>query len=714
MKRTAISLVILGLAGLVLAASAQEGNPLGERLQRFDTNGDGKLSMDEVAVYPPLEERLRGADRDGDGLLTIEEIQEQLAGGPAPPEPELSTGPLGPGEAVRVITVGELERRYRVYVPASYSPNRPTPVVLAFHGGGGSPASMVRFSGLSEKADEAGFIVVYPYGIGREQTRFLTFNGGNCCGLAMQNKVDDVAYVRALLDDLATAANVDADRVFATGMSNGAIVSYYLASKLADRIAAIAPVGAPMGTETCDPSRPVSVMHFHGTADRAAPYEGGRAQRPDGRPGPTDFYSVDHTISTWVEANGCDPEPEVVELPDTADDGMRVVRSNYGPCREGTEVVLVAIEGGGHTWPGQVPVVSYLGKSTQDISANDMMWEFFQKHPRTPSAAAGPAGTDATASPSRVVQGEFASDLIPEPMKYAVLLPPGYDESDERYAILYDVYPAGRMGHRMIRKPQGIMPELWQEGRMPKVLVVVPAIDISLYMDPNGTGRKWEELLVGPFVDHLRKEFRVVEDRQCLYATGLSAGGAISLRLGLKHPDVFGGIAVLAPGIEAAASLDDLDFEDTFWRPQNIYDNVDPDVWAAGHPLNIAKANADAIRAHQLGIYLESGDEDSFMLHRGTDAMHRVLWDLGIPHEYHLRRGVDHHVGQLMRTRWEDAYVFLGSQIEPRSLEPIEVKLKELIAQMREQAAKGIPNDPELVRIRMQLVRLRGTMQEEE
>jgi hypothetical protein len=333
-----------------------------------------------------------------------------------------------------------------------------------------------------------------------------------------------------------------------------------------------------------------------------------------------------------------------------------------------------------------------------------------------PAQAANQAGEAAvTPSPSRVVQGEFASDLIPEPMKYAVLLPEGYDENtDESYAILYDIYPAGNRGHMMIRKAQGILPELWRDGRMPKVLAVVPAIDISLYADPNGKGRAWEKLLVGEFVDHLRGEFRVKQDKQILYATGLSAGGAITLRSGLKYPEIFGGIAVLAPGIEAVSTIDELTFEDTFWRPQSAYDNVDPEVWAAGHPPNIARANADRILASGLGIFLETGDEDSFELDRGTELMHRVLAELGIPHEYHLRRGVDHHVGPMMRTRWEDAYIFLGSQIEPRSLEPIEIKLRELIAQMREQAAKGIPNDPELVRIRMQLVRLRQTMGAEE
>ena len=184
------------------------------------------------------------------------------------------------------------------------------------------------------------------------------------------------AFLRALLDDLATVANIDAKRVFATGMSNGGIISYRLASELSDRIAAIAPVGGPMGTETCSPKRPVSVIHFHGTADEHAPFKGGKGKGLSG----TNFYSVDHSIKTWIKANGCPEEPVVTKLPDKADDGMTVTKKTYGPGKDGAEVVLIEIDGGGHTWPGQDPRVKFLGKSTKDISANDLMWEFFQKH----------------------------------------------------------------------------------------------------------------------------------------------------------------------------------------------------------------------------------------------------------------------------------------------------------------------------------------------
>ena len=288
----------------------------------------------------------------------------------------LGADPLGPGDRTRTLTVGDLKRSYLVHIPPKYDSKKPTPVVLAFHGGGGNADGMIVFSGLDKKADAAGFIVVYPNGTGLLK-KVLTFNGGNCCGYAMTNKIDDVEFTRKVLDDLAGSATIDPKRVFATGMSNGGIMSYRLASELSDRIAAIAPVGGPMGTETCKPKRPVSVIHFHGTDDGHAPFKGGKGKGPSG----TDFYSVEHSIRAWVEANGCEKEPVVTKFPDKAKDGTTITRKTYGSGKDGSEVVLVVIEGGGHTWPGQEPRLKALGKSTKNISANDLMWEFFEKHP---------------------------------------------------------------------------------------------------------------------------------------------------------------------------------------------------------------------------------------------------------------------------------------------------------------------------------------------
>ncbi|MFO0429185.1 MAG: alpha/beta hydrolase family esterase [Planctomyces sp.] len=283
---------------------------------------------------------------------------------------------LGPGDYSRTIQMDGYERSYLVHIPPNYDPKKPTPVILAFHGGGANANHMVAYCGLNRKSDDAGFIVVYPNGTGRLE-KLLTFNAGNCCGYAMTNEIDDVEFTRRILDDLATSANINAKMVFATGMSNGAIMSYRLASELSDRIAAIAPVGGPMGTERCKPSRPVSVIHFHGTDDEHAPINGGKGKGVSG----TEFYSVEHSIQAWVEANGCNKKPVVTMFPDTAKDGTLVSRKTYGSGKGGAEVVLVEIVGGGHTWPGQQPRLKALGKSTRNISANDMMWDFFEKHP---------------------------------------------------------------------------------------------------------------------------------------------------------------------------------------------------------------------------------------------------------------------------------------------------------------------------------------------
>lgn len=283
---------------------------------------------------------------------------------------------LRPGDHSRTVHVDGQERGYLVHVPPQYAPDTPMPVVLAFHGGGANARNMVVFSGLNEKADEAGFIVVYPEGSGRlEQMR--TFNAGNCCGQAAARQIDDVSFTRKVLDDLESVANVDRRRVFATGMSNGAMMAYRLAAEMSDRIAAIAPVSGPMGTQECHPDRAISVMHFHGGADEFAPFAGGKGRGPSG----TDFFSVEHSINAWVEANGCVKTPVTTRLPDPENDGTAVREERYGSGKDGAEVVLVVIEGGGHTWPGREPRLRLLGVSTTDISANDMMWDFFQRHP---------------------------------------------------------------------------------------------------------------------------------------------------------------------------------------------------------------------------------------------------------------------------------------------------------------------------------------------
>ena len=288
----------------------------------------------------------------------------------------LAADPLAPGDHTRTLQVDGRERSYLVHIPPKHDPKKPTPVVLVFHGGGTNAQIMVRFCGMNKKSDEVGFVAVYPNGTGTADL-FLTWNAGGFQGPNADKRPNDVKFVSMLLDDVTTVVNVDSKRVYATGMSNGGMMCYRLGAELSDRIAAIAPVSGTMAIPDYKPKRPVPVMHFHGTTDNIVPFNG----PSKGTPKFLTFKSVEETIRLCAKANGCPETPVVEDLPDKADDGTKAKQKTFGPGKDGAEVVLVEIEGGGHTWPGQEPPVGFIGKSTKDISANDLMWEFFKKHP---------------------------------------------------------------------------------------------------------------------------------------------------------------------------------------------------------------------------------------------------------------------------------------------------------------------------------------------
>lgn len=260
--------------------------------------------------------------------------------------------PLPEGGVV-TIEHGGIERRFAVYVPDGVP--EPAPVVLNFHGFTSSAEAQRGYSLMDQTADEHGFVVVYPDGVGN------SWNGGACCGDAQEQDLDDVAFVGALLDELERRLCIDSERVYATGFSNGGFLSHRLACELSDRIAGIGPVAGVIGVDGCEPARPRPVIAFHGVLDAVVPYAGSPLL---GFPGFVD------TMDAWAERNGCSGEPVVVY-----EEG-EVQCVEHQDCDEGAAVRLCSIAGGGHTWPsGTVPPLA--GHTTTDVDANAMMWEFW-------------------------------------------------------------------------------------------------------------------------------------------------------------------------------------------------------------------------------------------------------------------------------------------------------------------------------------------------
>jgi polyhydroxybutyrate depolymerase len=279
-------------------------------------------------------------------------------------------------------------RSYWLHVPPSYDGSEPVPLVINLHGAAGfniknpfgffKSCFMEKYTGFSEKADEEGFIIVYPNGK-------LFFRGGafgfdsEWYSIWFLNLVNDVGFIKNLIEKMEDNYNINSSRIYVTGHSSGGFLSYAVASWLSDRIAAIAPnAGAIGGREYEDepyyyipvPENPVAVIAFHGTNDSFVPYENS-----------TQSVSVNQSISFWVENNGCDAVPDIW-ISDTG----RTIKKTYKNGSRGTEVILYTTVGGSHCWPGNdLPYnknAPWLYDPFKEITATDLIWDFFEKHPK--------------------------------------------------------------------------------------------------------------------------------------------------------------------------------------------------------------------------------------------------------------------------------------------------------------------------------------------
>lgn len=265
------------------------------------------------------------------------------SGGPCP-----APG-LTPGTHNLSIQHGGLDRTFLLYVPQGYTNQVHLPLVLDFHGLGSNASQQAQNSKLNSKADQEGFLVVHPQGYQN------SWNAGVCCGQASSTQVDDVGFTRAMVADLEQRICLDRRRIFSTGMSNGGLMSYRLACEAADLVAAIGPVAGMLVLSSCTPSRPVPIIHFHGTEDSLVNYA-----------------SASSTVAGWVTRDGCtDAQPT-----ETYSQGAARCET-YQQCTAGVEVVFCTVTGGGHCWPGNS--ICFFGASTTDISATDAMWDFFDR-----------------------------------------------------------------------------------------------------------------------------------------------------------------------------------------------------------------------------------------------------------------------------------------------------------------------------------------------
>jgi polyhydroxybutyrate depolymerase len=232
-------------------------------------------------------------------------------------------------------------------------------------------------TGFSQLADEAGFIVVYPNAL------LDHWNDGRSTD-PQYTEIDDIGFISALIDSLSATYNINPNRIFAAGVSNGGIFSYRVACELSDRIAAIAPVAGSLAENlvgVCAPEEPISIIHIHGLADQLVLFEGGEVPGPYGGV----VHPVLDTLSLWVDWNGCTGDLQTTSLPDTdPEDGITVVKSAYDNCLNATSIQLYLIAGGGHTWPGGNDLASEdaSGSTSREFSATQTIWDFFSQHPK--------------------------------------------------------------------------------------------------------------------------------------------------------------------------------------------------------------------------------------------------------------------------------------------------------------------------------------------
>jgi polyhydroxybutyrate depolymerase len=272
--------------------------------------------------------------------------------------------------------VDGIEREYILHLPENYGTEN-LPLVMVFHGGGGTAKQIKAHVKFNKLADKENFIVVYPNSVDKN------WSDGRV-GEKLPVQRDDVKFISILIDTLIANYKVDSKRVFSTGISNGGFFSIYLAYKLSGKILAIAPVTANIPENLKDvykPEFPVSVLLINGTEDPLVKYDGGAVGFGEDGFGRGTSLPTDESIKTWLSNFECSLTPAVEGIPnkDKKDD-CRAKKYIYKPCKDNNEVILIKIDGGGHTWPGASQYLPkfLVGAVCKDFNATEVIWDFFK------------------------------------------------------------------------------------------------------------------------------------------------------------------------------------------------------------------------------------------------------------------------------------------------------------------------------------------------
>ena len=337
------------LAAMTLSASA------------CGSDGSSAAAGDEGGVGPGPGPGNEGGltDPDGNPIMGMGPDGSTTDGAVTAPTCSGKTGAVG--DKTVMLMVDGKQRTFDLHVPAGYDATKGTPLVFLFHGYTMTAAQIAMATHFAATADARGLIVAFPTGIGE------SFNAGDCCGQAVSDPDDDVAFTRAMITSIGGEYCVDPKRTYSAGFSNGGFFSYYLACELSDMIAAVAAVsgGLRIDASACKPKRPVPLLHVHGTNDALVPFDGG---------GLGNAKPVSASIDAFKTLNGCAAGAGTVVY--TKDD---VSCTSWGGCTAGADVELCTVTGGGHQWPGgdQLP---YGPTLSANLDTSKTVADFFLAH----------------------------------------------------------------------------------------------------------------------------------------------------------------------------------------------------------------------------------------------------------------------------------------------------------------------------------------------